>query len=308
MSPETVCPACKEFCVQVCADERCMVRKELLMKHTVLLLSLLVLLSSCVNLKEVRDYAAESAKFSSNTELTSRFRNTYNRQKPYLEGDELKLAAETDRKVNEIYADLIKIHDNITLYMKTLAKLAGDDTFDVSKGIESVAGGIKSHELPGLTIDKKQVDAFSNLAKITAKWITSAYQQSSVQDMVKEGDAPLQVLLSGMNDLVRYYRKTNENEKANVLGQFEALIPFVEPKDRLLAMLSRVHLQSKLTEYQVAETKFDEAERGTKKIADGHTLLLNSVGKLDAAEVRTLLQGIAKDIKIVRKNIETVRD
>jgi hypothetical protein len=79
--------------------------------------------------------------------------------------------------------------------------------------------------------------------------------------MIREGDADLQMLLDGMIELVRYYKKTNENERNTVLGFFETEIPFADPpKDRLLVVLARAHLQSKESEYDSAGKKYDEAE------------------------------------------------
>jgi hypothetical protein len=267
---------------------------------------LIMALAGCANLKEVRDYAGESAKLSAYTELTTRFRDTYEREQPYLSGEADRLAQENDKRRRAAYEDLLKIHQRVSLYMQTLATLAGEDTFDLSKEIDSLAGGIKSY--PDFGIDKKQVDAMSNIAKVITKWITSSYQERAVRDMIKEGDAYLQTTLEGMEALVHYYKKTNENERKTVLGFFEVEIPFADtPKDKLLATLARVHVQSKTSEYKNAQLKYEEAEKGIKSIADGHKKLLENIDKLSSEEVKALISKFAKDIQAIRENLQTVR-
>lgn len=279
------------------------------MKTTKIISALLLTfaLVSCVNLKEVRDYAGESAKLSAYTELTTRFRDTYEREQPYLSGEADRQAQDNDKRRKAGYEDLLKIHQRVTLYMQTLATLAGENTFDLSKGVDSLAGGIRAY--PDLGINEKHVDAISNISKVITKWITSSYQEHAVRDMVKEGDAHLQTTLEGMMSLVRYYRKTNENESKTVLGFFEVEIPFADsPKDKLLATLARVHVQSRTSEYRNAQLKYDDAEKGIKAVAEGHRNLLENIDKLSKDEVKAMISKFAKDIKTIRENLQTVRD
>lgn len=279
------------------------------MKATKIMFVLLLILAliGCANLKEVRDYAGESSKLSAYTELTTRFRNTYEREQPYLSGEADRQAQDNNKRRKAAYEDLLKIHQRVSLYMQTLATLAGEDTFDLSKEVDSLAGGIKAY--PDFGIDEKHVDAISNISKVITKWITSSYQERAVRDMVKDSDAYLQTTLEGMMSLVRYYKKTNENESKTVLGFFEVEIPFADsPKDKLLATLARVHVQSKTLEYKNAQLKYDLAEKGIKNVADGHKKLLENIDKLSNDEVTNMISKFAKDIKTIRENLQTIRN
>jgi hypothetical protein len=268
-------------------------------------LSLALFLVSCANLKGVRDFARESAKLSAYTELTTRFRDTYQREQPYLSGEADRLAQENDKKRRAAYEDLLKIHQRVSLYMQTLAKLAGENAFDLSKQIDSLGAGIKAY--PDLGIDEKHVNAVTNISRVITKWITTAYQERAVRNMVREGDPHLQTLLDGMMGLVRYYRKTNENEKNIVLGFFEVEIPFADtPKDKLLATLARAHMQSKTWEYKNAERKYDEAEKGIRSIAIGHRKLFENIDNLSIDEVESMISAFAKDIKTIRNSLQEI--
>jgi hypothetical protein len=268
-------------------------------------LSLTFILISCTNLKEVRDYASESAKLSAYTELTTRFRDTYEREQPYLYDEADRLAQANDKKRKAAYNDLLQIHKTVSLYMTTLASLAGEDTFDLTKEVDSLANGIKTY--PDIGIDEKQVNAISNITKIITKWITSSYQENAVRDMLKESNTDLQTTLNGMLSIVSYYKRTNYNERKDVLGIFEIGLPFTtDPKDRLLAILARVNQQSKIAEYNNAEQKYNDAEKGIKSIIEGHKKLLENVDHLSSDEAKVIISKFAKDIKAIRENLQTV--
>jgi hypothetical protein len=276
------------------------------MKKLIYSLLMLIVLGGCVSLKEVREFAGESAKLSAYTELTTRFRDTYEREQPYLFGEAERLAKENDEKRKAIYKDLISIHESVSLYMQTLAKLAGDETFDLSKGIDSLAGGIKAY--PNWGIEDKHVDAYSKVTKTIAKWALSGYQQHAVRELLKEGDDPLRTLLDGMTKIILLYRKTYENEKKSVLGLFETEIAFMDsPKDKMLSSLARAHAQSKEAEYKLADAKYAAAEKGVKAIAEGHRRLLENIEKLSSKEAKDLIKQVTKDVKAVRAELQSLR-
>jgi hypothetical protein len=276
------------------------------MTRLVSVLGIVVLLSACAQLKEVRDFAGESAKFSDYTDLTTRFRDTFERELPYLDDENIINEAKIDKGRKQVYPDLLKIHDRVSLYLKTLARLAGEDRFDVSKPMGAVEEGIKAN--PTFGIDPKHVDAYSELGKIVAKWITSAYQQSAVRAMIREGNEHLQVSLEGMAGLVRLYRKTHTQEKKIVFGVFDIELPFHDkPQDRLLRVLTRAHLQTKEVEYKVAEAKYDDAEKGITKIAEGHAALYKDINNIDTAELKAFIEATSKDIKAIREHILMLR-
>lgn len=268
-------------------------------------LSAAVVLTACSNLKEVKEYAAESAKFSSYNELTVRFRDTYSREQPYLSGEAEKIAQATDLGRKAAYDDLVKLQKSVSLYMETLARISGDDSFSVAKELDALKGGIKAH--PDFKVNTKEVDAVVNITQVIAKWVTSTYQEQAVRKMIKEGNDPLQTLLVGMGSLTRIYKATNENERKSVLGLLETNIAFADPKkDALLIALARAHIQAKTTEYNSVQAKYELAEKGLKNIAEGHKHLYENLDKLSKTEVRSSISKLAKDIKIIRANLESL--
>lgn len=263
------------------------------------------LLFGCTNLKEVQDFAGQSARLSAYTELTTRFRDTYYREQPYLSGAAARLAQENDLRRKAAYQDLLTIHQTLGVYMQTLATLAGDKSFDLAPGIDSVASGIKAH--PEVGIDKSQVDALSGLAKVAAKWATLSFQRRAVREFIKEGNAPLQTTLIGMEKLIDYYQKTHSNEWQTIRGLLELELSFTDQSEgKLLATLARAHLQAKASEYQLVDKKYLEARKGIHTIAQGHSLLVENLDKLSRREIKDSLRQFAKDVKAINNHIDAM--
>jgi hypothetical protein len=266
---------------------------------------LLLVLGGCTNLKVVRDYAGESAKLSAYTELTDRYRDTYQREQPYLDLANDQGEKATDEKRQAAYESLIKIHQSLTAYMETLAKLAGEDAYSLSKNADALAGAIKP--MPDLGISADQVDAYSSLVQVVARWATAACQESAVRKAVEAADPHVQKLLAAMQHLVRLYRKTNEQERARVVGVFEVAIPYTnDPKDVLLNRLARVQMQSRIEDYKQADLKYAKAEKALAAVAEGHRKLREGLANLSREDLKQSLTQTAKDIKTIRESLNKV--
>jgi hypothetical protein len=262
-------------------------------------------LTACVNLKEVREFAGESAKLSGYTELATRFRDTYQREEPYLFDAAAAQARENDTRRKAAYQDLLSIHQSANLYMMTLAQLAGESAFDLAPQIDAVSAQIKPH--PEWGVDAARVEAYAKVVKIIARWVTSRAQEKAVQEMVKEGGEPMQVTLEGMQKLVSIYRKTYENEKRSVLGFLETNIALLTaPADQPVVALLRVHLQAKEREYAETDGRYAAAEKGLSAVAEGHKALLQNIDKLSLQQTRDKLNQYRKDIKAVREIVQAL--
>lgn len=271
------------------------------------LLLLILTVGGCASFEEVRDYADESAKLTAYTELATRFRDTYDRERFYLPDGTVEEARGNDKKRTAIYDDLLKIQHVTSLYLRTLAALAGEELPNPSKALSSLESAIGAH--PELGIDKKHMEAVSGITKLVTKWLAASRRQDAVREMIKEGNAPLQTMLEGMTTLVRYYRKTNENEKKMVLGFLETELLYADaPEDRLLATLARVHMESKKREYEKFQPKYDALEKGLEAVAKGHENLFENIDRLTSDEVKSTIYGFTHDIKSIRERLQAVHD
>jgi hypothetical protein len=270
----------------------------------VLAASLPLLLGGCattgqVSLAEVRQFADASARLGGYAELSRRYRDTYEREQPYLSPAADRIARENDARRKVVYDDFISIQKSLVLYMQTLSVLAGDARYDLSPQLDDLGNGLKANAESGL--QQRHIAAYTGLTRLLTRAIASGYQNRSVETMVRDGNADVQVLLDAMIALTRLYAKTNENEKKTILGIFDVEIPFsTKNSDRMLVTLAKVHYLSKSTEYRLVDKRYDLALQGLTKVALGHQKMRENLNNLSDAEVRKVLGGYGRDLALLR--------
>lgn len=268
-----------------------------------------LLLSGCattnsgqVSLQEVREFADASARLGGYAELARRYRDTYEREQPYLSPAADKLAKENDAKRRAVFEDFVAIQKTLVLYMQTLSLLAGDSRYDLSARIDDLGNGLKANTESGL--QQRHITAYTGMTRLLTRVIASGYQNRSVETMVRDGDADVQVLLDAMIQLTRLYYKTNENEKKTILGIFDVEIPFsTRNSDRMLVTLAKVHYMNKATEYKLIDRRYELALQGLTKVALGHQKMRENLGKLSSDEVRRLLTNYGRDLRTIRDGL-----
>ena len=255
-----------------------------------------------VSLAEVREFADASARLGGYAELSRRYRDTYEREQPYLSPAAERIAKENDARRRAVYEDFISIQKSVVLYMQTLSVLAGDTRYDLSDRIDDLGNGLKANAESGL--QQKHIAAYTGLTRLITRVIASGYQNRSVETMVRDGDADVQVLLEAMIALTRLYAKTNENEKKTVLGIFDVEIPFsTRTSDRMLVTLAKVHYLNKSTEYKLVDRRYDVALQGLTKVALGHQKMRENLNNLHGDEIRKLLAAYGRDLRKLRDTL-----
>jgi len=275
-------------------------------KRYLLVLAAGLLLASCatgnggpVSLAEVREFADASARLGGYAELSKRYRDTYEREQPYLSPAADRIAKENDARRKAVYDDFVSIQKSLVLYMQTLSLLAGEARYDLSTQLDDLGNGLKANSESGL--QQRHVAAYTGLTRLLTRVIASGYQNRSVETMVRDGDADVQVLLEAMIALTRLYAKTNENEKKTILGIFDVEIPFsTKNADRMLVTLAKVHYLSKSTEYKLIDKRYDLALQGLTKVALGHQKMRENLHKLTADETRKMLAAYGRDLRALR--------
>jgi hypothetical protein len=266
-----------------------------------------MLLAGCathgpVSLVEVREFADASARLGGYGELARRYRDTFEREQPYLSPPAEKLARENDAKRRAVYDDFVAIQKTVVLYMQTLSLLAGDSRYDLSERIDDLGNGLKANTDSGL--QQRHIAAYTGMTRLLTRVIASGYQNRSVETMVRDGDAHVQVLLEAMISLTRLYYRTNENEKKTVLGIFDVEIPFsTRSADRMLVTLAKVHYLNKSTEYKLIDRRYALALQGLTKVALGHQKMREHLNRLTSDEVRRLVGNYGRDLRTIRDNL-----
>ncbi|MGV7209972.1 hypothetical protein ACLB1G_19190 [Oxalobacteraceae bacterium A2-2] len=239
-------------------------------------LGLLACLAGCASstphMRQVREFAAQSSKLGAYTDLTERYRDTYQRAAPYLSPEADAEERRQDLQRRAAAPDFLAVEQAVHTYMRALGALAGDSQFDLEDQVKSLSGAIKAWPDSGLS--DRHVNAYAGLARLLARWLTRSWQARSVQALLAEGAEPLQQLLDAMQVLLRYYDKNSDNESRMVLGMLEVSLAYTEPQQRLLAALGKARLQEKTAEYRLAGLRLTLARKHLAAIAQAHQALL----------------------------------
>lgn len=242
-----------------------------------LIVGLLAILTGCASstprMADVRAFAAESPKLGAYHELTERYRQTYQREQPFLTAEADARERAIDARRQQACNDFVKLQYGLQAYMQTLGKLAGDNRYDLEDQVKNVSTGIKSWPDSGL--DDRHVNAFAGLTRLITRGITAPLQESAVNDIMREGQQPVQELLDAMRTLLRLYDKTSENEEKIVIGMLESEIPFRDPKrDRLLLALAKSQQQQKQAEFRLIGLRYTLARKNLDAIEQQHRALV----------------------------------
>ncbi|KRC02358.1 hypothetical protein [Duganella sp. Root198D2] len=248
---------------------------------------LCLLLAACASnprLQEVRALAADAPKLAGFNDLSQRFRDTYQREQPYLGAAAIQREEALDRKRRDAYPDFIALHTAATTYLRALGALAGGDTFQYGDQVKQMSASIKAWPDTGLS--DRHVNAYSGLLRLLLRAATARAQDQAVQAMLREGYEPLQGTLDAMDTLLRYFNKNHDNEQRIVLGMLEVEIPYAEaPRDRLLAALARSHQQEKSKEYRLLGLRHTLASQNIEAIRERHAALYRGLDPLPAAAI-----------------------
>lgn len=254
------------------------------------------------SLTEVRAFADNSASLGGYAELARRYRDTYERERPYLSPAADKLARASDLRRRAVYDDYVNVQKAVVRYMQTLSLLAGDARYDLAPRLDEVDASLKAGTESGL--GPRHATAVIGMTRLLTRVMGSSYQQRSVGALVREGDADLQTLLDAMSTLTRLYAKTNENEKKTVLGLLDVEIASApRGTDRLVLVLAKVHLQNKTAEYKLLDKRYELAAQGLAKVAQGHKKLRDNLEHLGNADTRAMLAGYASDVAIIYEGL-----
>jgi hypothetical protein len=231
---------------------------------------LCLLLAACAappRLQQVRDFTDEAPKLAGFADLSQRFRDTYQRERPYLSAEAAVREQPADRKRHEAYPDFIALHTAAMCYLRALRQLADAGQFDADAQVHELAGSIKAWPDTGLS--DRHVAAYASLVRVLTRAAGARQQDQALQAMLREGYQPLQDTLDAMQTLLRYYDKSHDNEQHIVLGLLQMEIAFAStPRERLLSALAKAHEQEKVAEYRLLGLR--------------HTLASNHVAELRA--------------------------
>ncbi len=205
-------------------------------------------------------------------ELALRHRDSYDRLQPYLNQQQDASEKTLDRQRRAMHADVALLQLGLSQYLQGLGQLARQDRFAYTSEIN--AAGVTLRAWPGTGLDDRAVAAYTILLRLLARMHGEARQRQMLGQLMHDGDAALQTLVSALNSLLRLYDKAGDNERDIVLGLLETDIAFADtPAQRLLAVLAKTVQQSKVDEYRLYGLRHTLAQRQLAALAQEHARL-----------------------------------
>lgn len=265
----------------------------------------LLSLGACVHLDEVREFAGESAQLSGYTGVVEHTLGAYARAEPYLVED-VRIAEKIASDQRQASRDtLISLHKVASAYMTTLAKLAGEGSFNTDTGIDKVAKSITA--APELGVSSATVNAYATLVHKIAGWASEVAQETAVRKMIVDGKDDIESVLGGLADVARILDKIHQNEKRSVLDGLETMIATTPatPNNYLIIALARDQLNQKRVEYAKADAIFAKSAKGIADVREGFATLAKNIDRLDAKDVRDHLVQLRTDIKNIRNALSS---
>ncbi|MFH1135277.1 MAG: hypothetical protein V1816_04250 [Pseudomonadota bacterium] len=241
-----------------------------------------LMISSCANLTAVRDFAKQSASLTSGQEVIDYWSEWNERSKEFddiiaklstIKGKTpITLPGPINTPSKEETDNVKALLLVISMYMNKLGGLAEDDAVDLSKQADGLVASL--NKLPSEIPEEKQKKintAYGSIIKLI-KLPLDAYRRYKIQEIVKENDENIQLLIGGLKSSIGSVAKFIEGEKSGVINWYHLI---TEEYPACLNFSSA---------YQWKKDKESIIEPYNKKIAAIHSFqnALETIGKSHA--------------------------
>lgn len=261
------------------------------------------LMAGCANLDAVREFGKTAAAITAYPDAGVLYEQSARTAKPY---DILSSSAPADQpEVRHAQVQrALAAQAAVNAYFSTLAALAGDETFSLSKQVTAVDQSLKG--LPRASGDATDIDAAAALANVLQKYLLAEKQASAVKALVFEGGPHAMRILDSLIRTTGDWSREVANDKGKVLVALDALSAGRDTSP-LLAMLAKDRRAQLADAYDSSIRKIHSTQEGLKEIVRAHQQMAQSVDKLSPKEWTSLLRGAVADLQVTRKNIEALR-
>ncbi len=278
-------------------------------RYVSILLSLTAL-TSCVDLKAIRDFAGSATLLADHEKVADDFATEVERQRLYepQNGGGPTLQDRKDQKKKFVATQKI-----LAEYMATLAALAAEELPDVSKDITSLTDAIKGSEF----ISKSDADAkhstltaAGNIAGLLTTKLLDAKRQRVLCSTVSSQKQNVRTVIDGLTDVAKNdFAEVINDERGAANSYFNKINTRAADtvSVRMLTKLLRIQHDQELAS---RDTVLRRYVRALQKIGKGHDdLAANVCSKklLNSKSFQSQLKGYAKDLKSLYEAISELR-
>ena len=268
-------------------------------KSVIAILLLISALNSCMNLKSVNDYSSKSAKSIEHFEDIN-----YSFEQHCIERCQFEAIRTFEiKRETECNCDAYKKADSVTLVIYRSIKAYFDGLTSISDNeltsynVDALKKSLTEGDFGDIKIDKKEIDAYSEISNIVLKATTDIYRKNKIKKYIEIANPSIQVLLSKF----QFILEKNLNGELNF------------KKEKIYAYYQEMKLRNTLTDYEKGKAtleyyqqlseinhlqlKIEAFVKGVKVIADGHQHLYDNRNEISKKEMIEMMKGYAGNIK-----------
>ena len=266
-------------------------------------------LSSCVNLKYVNNFSSASLNSIKKFETISySFKqccldNCLNKKINNLNLDTEDCDCKLDEKADSV---TLILYNAIKGYFDGLDNLSDNELTNYK--MDGLTKALNEGNFGSIKIEKKQVDAYSNISKVLLRAFTNEYRKNKIKGYVTEANEPVKVLIACLD----LNLSGNLTGKLNLQKQRIQSYYFDLTKDPTLSSFEkRQVVKDYYQQLAVIEARQNELctfSKALKIIAEGHQKLALNIDNVNSAELKGLLFQYACDIRDLVTEIEKIKN
>lgn len=279
------------------------------MRKLIFYVTLIILVSSCINLKPVNDFSSTSIKSLEkykDLEITHKFSCEKLYYYRNLSQFNLKITepnCDFQKKADE--ANLI-LYNSVLNYFSGLEKITDDEI--VSHNLEKLVETISGENLQDfVNLDDKQKTAFSKLGTLLFRAFTDGYRKEKVKEFVKDADPHIEIIIDALSDNVS---KLKLSPLKTIKDSYEQLYSDLT-KDSLGSKYDKINAYKEyldqLRKIRVIEKKVDTYIKSLAKIKEGHKKLASNIDQLKKDQVKNQLIEFTTIIKTITTEINNLK-
>ena len=259
---------------------------------------IVMLVTSCMNLKAVREWSKTSLEATQYNEIVTTYADTPQRLKRYDPSGSYDNQIELRKKQAEALKQILSV---ISDYMTALSTLSADSTIDYNKDVDALTTSINKLDAG---ISKDTLGAVGSLVKAVLGAAANGYQARQVANIVEQANDPLQDILKGeLRQIITLdFRRDLETEKIMLNRYYKSHLQTGNPSSAARVALEEckeLRLKQNIKRLKAVDAYLTILD----KVAKGHNELYDKRNKLDSKslvkELYSLVIEIRKQIKVL---------
>ncbi len=255
----------------------------------------LILLSGCVNLTGVREFARVSAESTGFQGISQDFVATLERRKVLESNGTAPDYESLLRKRREIKERLDASQQLLVDYLSALEALAANDLVIYNDELDAAEKSAAAANLSN-ALDLRKYRAAAGLM---ARCFTDIYRQRKLKNIIPAANGAVQESIEHLKTIVKEdYGLSIQNELDEIELYFGKITASAQERQTEgLTMLAVLALKDKRDDLKQKSATSRAYERVLNKISEGHADLTRNITKITTKEMRRQLASYAREIK-----------